>query len=111
MMKYINIILLIAIFSATAFAQGGSGHVGGGGDANERRVYDIRDDLLSWINAGGAKALYLGLFHMRITKLKMKSVLSSKTIEVSFTDQNVLVDGVEKTCRGIDWNVSTNDQL
>ena len=43
---------------STGFARGGAMD-GGGGDICENRIQEIRNDLRSWINAGGAKGLKL----------------------------------------------------
>jgi hypothetical protein len=86
------------LISVTAFAGTESG---GGGDASEERVNEIRSDLLSWIKSGGAKGLVLP------TELtyeeyysEMKDLLQPQKVVIGFVESEVNVNGVAKTCRG-----------
>ena len=63
-------------FLPSANAQS-SDHVGGGGDASEMRVNDIRSDIASWISAGGADALS---FENSQTNLNRKIIFMKKNI-------------------------------
>jgi hypothetical protein len=91
---------LISIGPAMAATKRG-GDSGGGGDALETRVNEIRSDLLNWIEKGGAKELELpadisyGEYYD-----KMTDILVNKKVALSFTPDPVKVNGVEKTCRG-----------
>ena len=93
--------------SESSLAQGNG--VGGGGDSQESRVNDIREDILSWIKKGGSKAL---IFPPDITlkeyNKKMTELLQPKAVVVSFVEKDhdydeekqVVVYGKNKTCRG-----------
>jgi len=82
---------------------------GGGGDASEVRVNEIRSDILEWIKKGGAKALTLP---SRISYdeyvLKMSDILTAKKVVIGFVESDdqkndelkVNVKGTPKTCRG-----------
>jgi len=77
------------------------GDSGGGGDASEARVDEIRSDILKWINNGGASNLEFpeNLSH-DVYVSEMKKVLAPKKVVVSFTDKAVKVGKAEKTCKG-----------
>jgi hypothetical protein len=94
-------VLALTSFQNMALAQGGSGHVGGGGEDLERRFYDVRDDIQNWIQNGGAQSLQFKaeLTHKQYQE-KMTEVLKPGRVEVHFTDSAVWVQGREKTCRG-----------
>lgn len=98
-------LLLLSTFTlssafAGTFGPGDGSKGGGGGDAAERRMNEIRADLLKWIDAGGAQALRLP---ERVSYGEYVSVMSKylapKAVGVTFTNDKVLVDGKEKTCR------------
>ena len=99
--KFVSIsaaILLAAVSSNSyAHADGGSK---GGGDAAERRMNEIRADLLHWISSGGAQALRLP---ERVSYGEYVSVMSKylapKAVGIAFTTDKVLVVRQEKTCR------------
>lgn len=86
---------------STAFAKSGGAIAGGGGDASEERVDDIRSDIVKWINDGGAKGLQLP---KEITYdeyvSRMTDILQPKKVIIEFTEEKVMVQEVEKTCRG-----------
>lgn len=77
------------------------GDSGGGGDASEARVDEIRKDILKWINDGGATNLELpqGLSYDVYVR-EMKNVLAPKKVIVSFTEKEVKVGKASKTCKG-----------
>ena len=92
----------------TVFAKSGGGAVaGGGGDASEARVDEIRSDILKWINDGGAEGLTLKNISYGEYKSKMTEVLQPKIVIVNFIEKDhatdeelqVNVDGKPKTCR------------
>ena len=94
---------------STAFAKSGGAIAGGGGDASEERVSEIRADILTWINKGGAKGLVLPQsISYGEYESKMKEILEPKKVVVGFVEQDdennpelqVSVNGVPKTCRG-----------
>jgi hypothetical protein len=101
-------------FSPDLLAKTGNGGVigGGGGDASETRVSDIRSDILSWIKKDGAKGLTLPseISYGEYTD-KMTDILQPKKVVVSFTDNVVLVNKVEKTCRGFISKVDSKDHI
>jgi hypothetical protein len=97
-MKTVPLILLGAsLLSFHSFA----GTEGGGGDASEMRVDEIRSDILKWIKNGGAKELEMpeGVSYEEYAN-KMSSILLPNRVTVSFTNEPVLVNEAEKTCRG-----------
>ncbi len=91
---------------------GGSTGVGGGGDASERRVDEIRADIMKWIGEGGARGLSLPPEIKYETYLfEMEKVLAPHAVIVSFVstaqesrtrnpELQVIVNGQPKTCRG-----------
>ena len=88
-------------FLPSANAQS-SDHVGGGGDASEMRVNDIRSDIASWISAGGADALSFenSQTNLNSYKSEMNKVLLPHAVIVTFTNEEVRVEKEPKTCRG-----------
>lgn len=94
---------IVAITSSNAFARAASrgNSSGGGGDASEVRVDEIRADILKWIHNGGAKKLefpsdltYDGYVE------NMRAILQPQKVIIEFTDEKILVKNVEKTCQG-----------
>ena len=93
---------------------------GGGGDASESRVNDIRVDLLKWIDQGGAHGLKLPQSISYDSYCSgMAKVLVPHGVVVGFVttaqealtprpENKVNVDGASKTCRGF---VSAQDRL
>jgi hypothetical protein len=91
---------LTLTFSSPVYAAIG-GDSGGGGDALEARVNEIRSDLLNWIEKGGAEGLVLPTYISYSDYVsKMSDILENKKVALSFTHEDVEVNGVEKTCRG-----------
>ncbi len=93
--------------TSTSFALDTKG--GGGGDASEMRVNEIRTDLLKWINDGGSKYLKLPAgIPLEEYNSKMKQLLQPKFTRVAFVQNAVSkkeeltvdIDGSPKTCRG-----------
>ena len=96
-------------YSTVSAKTGGGAIAGGGGDASETRVDEIRADILKWINNGGAKGLILPeALTYSDYESKMKEILKSQNVVVAFVEQDdkddkelqVSVDGSPKTCRG-----------
>jgi hypothetical protein len=109
----------LASLPLTAYAGGGTS-VGGGGDASEARVNEIRADILKWIVNGGAKELKLpsGVAY-DVYESGMERVLAPHAVVVGFVtaDQEnsawdpelrVSVDGQPKTCRSF---ISNKDSM
>lgn len=111
--------LALTLVALPAFAKEGT-NTGGGGDASEVRINDIRADILKWIGEGGAQALK---FPQGITfesyHIGMEKVLAPHAVVVSFVttaqevlapqlSKKVMVNGQPKTCRGF---ISEEDQL
>ncbi|MFL5812786.1 MAG: hypothetical protein ACJ763_04360 [Bdellovibrionia bacterium] len=86
---------LLTFHSANASAGAGSG---GGGDICENRFKTVRDDIASWINKNGSSGLELssGTRTQRYNELMLKAIAEAK---ISCTDQPVMVEGAEKTCK------------
>ena len=77
------------------------GDSGGGGDASEARVDEIRNDILKWINNGGPTNLELPQDLELETYIKeMTKVLAPKYVIVGFIQEEVLVGNSKKTCKG-----------
>lgn len=107
-----NLGILLLLLTTTTFAQRAQprgGQEGGGGDASEARVNEIREDLIKWINNGGARGLSFppGIDHDFYTE-KMIRILAPKHVVVGFVENDksreeelrVQVGGIPKTCRG-----------
>lgn len=86
---------------APSFAKATGNSSGGGGDALEIRVNEIREDILDWILDGGAKSLDLpNDLPYKVYFESMTNVLQPKKVVISFTKEKILVNNVEKTCKG-----------
>lgn len=100
-------VLFSSLTSITPSYAGNSS--GGGGDASEARVDEIRADILNWIAKDGARELKLpdDITYADYTS-KMTEILQPKKVVVTFItkdadydyDLKVDVDGKPKTCRG-----------
>jgi hypothetical protein len=107
-----KILLVTGILSLMAVAPtfaATTGHEGGGGDASESRVNDIRSDILKWINDGGAQELNLpSSLSYGEYEDKMTEILQPQKVMIGFVENDnskneelrVLVNGTPKTCRG-----------
>jgi hypothetical protein len=87
--------------NTAALAKNAGGDSGGGGDASEVRVNEIRSDILKWIENGGAQELKLpnDISYGQYAD-SMSGILQPKKVVIAFTDDKVLVKEVEKTCKG-----------
>lgn len=93
---------------SSAFAKSGGSMDGGGGDAYELRVSDIRSDILSWIKKGGPKGLVLKNIEYTEYSLKMSEILQPQAVVVGFVDNDdssndelvVNTNGTSRPCRG-----------
>lgn len=95
------ILALTTLIAAPAYAAKKGGDSGGGGDAEEARVNEIRLDILSWIQKGGARELALPSdISLGEYEDQMTSILEKQKVAIAFTNDLVKVKGVEKTCRG-----------
>jgi hypothetical protein len=93
---------------------------GGGGDASEARVNEIRSDILKWIKNGGAKGLR---FPSPLTYdeyvWKMSNILEEQKVIVGFVEENhpsdeelqVSVGATPKTCRGFYSNKDDSPRI
>lgn len=108
MKKFLLLSKLLCLLAASPLHAELSGHEGGGGDASEIRVDEIRSDILNWITRGGSKELILKDITLIEYREKMIRILQPKNVIVLFvendnsddTDLKVSVDGKPKTCRG-----------
>lgn len=100
-LKKMTLLLGLTLTSLSPAYAAKGGDSGGGGDALEGRVNEIRSDLLNWIEKGGAKELTLpaDISYGEYFD-KMSDILENKKVALSFTYEAVKVKGVEKTCRG-----------
>lgn len=103
----IKMMMMALVLTTTAMANDSKG--GGGGDASEARVNEIRSDILSWIEKGGAQGLTLpAAISLGEYEDKMKVYLQPKFVGVTFVEKDsqtndelsVMVAGKPKTCRG-----------
>ena len=71
-----------------------------GGDASQARVNEIREDILNWIENKGGEDLILpsGITYEDYVS-KMSAVLQPKKVIIGFTEEKVIYDNAEKTCR------------
>jgi hypothetical protein len=102
-MKMFNLKIVLPFLLAmnVAHAAKSMGNEGGGGDPQEIRVNEIRSDISSWIEKGGARKLKLPkeiTYKEYVTK--MSNLLVPQKVIVSFTNDDVLVNGTQKTCKG-----------
>lgn len=105
----LNFLLLLGslLLGQRSFAAVGT--EGGGGDATEARVNEIRSDILQWIDNGGAKELLLpnGLSYDDYSSA-MTNILIPRKVIIGFVEKDdesdeelqVKVNGNPKTCRG-----------
>lgn len=100
--------LTFALLSSSVAMTAGT-ESGGGGDALEARVNDIRADILDWINRGGADHLtFSGSQTLSDYKEGMRKILTPKYVVIGFVEKDdaendelkVSVNGQPKTCRG-----------
>jgi hypothetical protein len=90
-------ILLSMFISLSAFASGGI-EGGNGGDICEDRFKVVRDDIASWISNGGSTGLTLP-GDISISQYNGKMLSEIKGAQLSCVDQEITVDGAEKTCK------------
>ena len=97
----------LIISSTSVLAKVGTETGGGGGDASEGRVHEIRSDILKWINNEGAKGL---IFPSDISyneySSKMIDILKPQKVIIGFTDEKVIFHNSEKTCKSFIDNYS-----
>lgn len=107
-MKTSLLAVMLLSLSIHSYAQRDS-KGGGGGDASESRVDEIRADILSWINKGGSQGLkFTNGITLEEYNQKMIELLTPKAVVVTFVEKEdsqddelqVSVDGKPKTCRG-----------
>lgn len=98
----------VLAFSAMAKSKKGT-ETGGGGDASEARVNEIRTDILNWINDKGAVGLNFPpeLSYGEYVE-SMLEILAPQKVIIGFVEEDhrsnpelmVSVKGIPKTCRG-----------
>ncbi len=103
-MKFKNLLtltfLILQFSPLPAVAKMGSESIGGGGDASEARVNEIRSDVLKWIEEKGALGLVLPS-NMTYDEYvsNMSIVLQPKKVIIGFTEERVIYNNTEKTCK------------
>jgi len=109
----------LILSSVPAFAKMGT-ESGGGGDASEIRVNEIRSDILQWIKNDGAKSLKLpSVLSYGEYESKMTEILQSQKVVIGFIQKDdpsnielkVSVDGEPKTCRGFISNKDSRSHI
>ena len=92
----LKVVVIMAIFVLPGIVR--ANEKGNGGDICEDRFISVRDDIRSWIAAGGAAGLTLpGNIQLAQYESRMTTEISES--RVSCTDQRVVVEGAEKTCK------------
>ena len=108
--KIIFFVSSFLIFSSSHLIAKVGSETGGGGDASEARVNEIRSDIFKWIENDGAKDL---VFSNEITYdeyySKMLEVLQPKIVIISFTSDKVIYAKIEKTCKS--FIAEQNDRM
>ncbi len=102
-----TIVLLACLVALPVFARNVGGESGGGGDASELKVNEIRSDILKWIQAGAASELELKTISYGEYASKMTEILQPKKVIIAFVENDdsndeelqVRVNGTPKTCR------------
>lgn len=101
-MKFILPALFISMITLSAQARS-QGQDRGGGDPCEDRIKIIRNDLISWINKGGAKGLQLpsSLTEEQYSTAMLEQMEKASIRCVGPNDEGypVTVDGTPKVCR------------
>lgn len=91
------LLLSILILGQSAFAAMSGNDKGNGGDLCEARFYQIRNDILNWINNGDAVKLKLPpTITFSEYNFGMKKQLTNATVEC--VTEKLTIDGAEKTC-------------
>lgn len=92
------LVSLIVLFAQQSFALGLKGTEGGnGGDLCESRIYDIRDDISTWISKGGPKGLEFPVgVDLDLYTRKMNTAIADA--KISCTDEILKIGSAEKTC-------------
>ena len=99
--KLLALSCMTLLFSTTPVLAKLGTETGGGGDASEVRVNEIRADILKWIEAEGAKGLvFPGDMSYGEYVSNMVEVLQPQKVIIAFTEEKVIYDNAEKTCRG-----------
>ena len=88
-------IVTIAALGAPAFA---GDKTGNGGDLCEDRIKNIRDDVSSWINAGGDANLVLPS-GTTVDTYGRSMLGAAKSAAISCTTDEVSISGLSKTCK------------
>lgn len=100
-LKLLTGVCLLSLHLSSFSALAGGSMVGGGGDASEERVNEIRADILKWIKNDGAKGLTLPKDISYNEYLnKMTEILEEKKVIIEFTNDEVKVNDRLKTCKG-----------
>lgn len=92
------LVSLIVLFAQSSFARTGTGTEGGnGGDLCESRIYDIRDDISTWLTTDGPKGLELPLgVDLALYRAKMTEAIA--IAKISCTNDVLKIGEAEKTC-------------
>ncbi len=104
-------LLLITLTGQFVFAK--SDRAGGGGGKKEPLFQIVAENISKWIQVGNADLLSEVLIANGLTlqeyKKEMQEVLSN--FHITFTDEKVMINGKEKTCRGYVDNRNINQIL
>ena len=95
--KTLLAVVVVLFINPRSYA--GDWGAGNAGDTCEKRIGEIRDDIVSWINKGAAKKLKLPA---NITpeeyKTEMLRVMDKDYAIISCPDEKIEFENVEKTC-------------
>ncbi len=90
------------IFSSPFVLANINNESGDNGSVFEERVNEIRSDLLRWIKNEGAKGLrYPKNISYNTYVTDMSIILQKEQVSIIFTEDKVIYDNSEKTCKGI----------
>lgn len=105
--------LALPVFAQEHEPKGGGTNSGGGGDPIDRRVKEIRDDILKWVNdeQSGIDMVFPPDLDRETYRRRLREYLqpgyvaidSVTTLEEQLTknpEKKVVIDGYNKACRG-----------
>lgn len=96
-MKFKLVAILVACLACQVVNANG-GQEGNGGDACEDRIKIIRDDIKSWIIAGGPAGLSLPST-ISLARFDAGMLDQIARAQISCTDDKVFIGALEKTCK------------
>lgn len=97
MKTLLMLVMLLSFSNAMAVISGSGNDKGNGGDSCESRFYQIKNDIVNWIDNGGSYNLKLPQeLPLSVYNSKMKAKLAEATVEC--VTEKLTIFGTEKTC-------------